>query len=476
MRRSLFLIPGLLLTATLFTAMTPSPPPPGWIPPPELQSKPVLAGKVDSLVAVWVDGREGDASRLYWTRWPGTLPDTAAARVTAAAGAEIDPALGADDWALVVWQDVSSGARSLWGRRLPEGGPPAPGGATLLAPGPAPCRRPAVAVRGDTALVVWEDERDAPGTLYSATWLRDGGPVNPGGTALPGATGPRFRPRVAAGPLGFVAVWGEDGGPVAGQVFSGDGVSLGAPFDISSGTGFEPDIAAGPDGYLVVWRTPDGVDGDLAARFLGPDGVPTAPAWDLGIGAGLEFAARVARADSGWYLVWNRQSAAGRSLEWGVLGETGVWSSAPEELASSADFTADPAVLGLGAAAAVAWRVPQPGDDDDLVLAWVTEAGGLLGAGPLTLVPDPVLGVPGPGPTPNLTASPNPFRGVVHIGGVSGVVEVFDVAGRRVRILAGEAEPTSWDGRDDGGRDLPPGVYFLRGTGGSEARRVVKLP
>ncbi len=46
-------------------------------------------------------------------------------------------------------------------------------------------------------------------------------------------------------------------------------------------------------------------------------------------------------------------------------------------------------------------------------------------------------------------------------------VSVFDVTGRLVRILetgrsAGGVRSPAWDGRDDGGRLLSPGVYFLR--------------
>ncbi len=59
-------------------------------------------------------------------------------------------------------------------------------------------------------------------------------------------------------------------------------------------------------------------------------------------------------------------------------------------------------------------------------------------------------------------------------------LEVFDLRGRRVRILAsGAHEPGSytvvWDGRDGSAKDLPSGVYFYRLRSGafSQTRKMV---
>ncbi len=96
---------------------------------------------------------------------------------------------------------------------------------------------------------------------------------------------------------------------------------------------------------------------------------------------------------------------------------------------------------------------------------------------------------PAPVPPRALTAgAPNPFASrtrfafaLERAGAVR--VRVFDVAGRRVRTLldavsspAGEGAVT-WDGRDDGGRDVPDGVYLVRfeTPGRAESRRVLRL-
>ncbi len=61
-------------------------------------------------------------------------------------------------------------------------------------------------------------------------------------------------------------------------------------------------------------------------------------------------------------------------------------------------------------------------------------------------------------------------------------IAVFDVSGRRVRTLAAEELPAGahavqWDGRDDAGRTLGPGLYLVRleAQGEALARRVVRI-
>ena len=63
-------------------------------------------------------------------------------------------------------------------------------------------------------------------------------------------------------------------------------------------------------------------------------------------------------------------------------------------------------------------------------------------------------------------------------------VKVYDVAGRYITTLAAEnrgrsAQQVSWDGRDDGGDLVPPGLYLLRievNTQRETARRLLTVP
>lgn len=85
-------------------------------------------------------------------------------------------------------------------------------------------------------------------------------------------------------------------------------------------------------------------------------------------------------------------------------------------------------------------------------------------------------------------AFPNPFGGTAeiaftldHPGLVT--VAVFDVQGRLVRTLAAERFVTdratvAWDGKSDGGADVPSGTYFARvvtAAGGVAAEKVVRV-
>ena len=81
-------------------------------------------------------------------------------------------------------------------------------------------------------------------------------------------------------------------------------------------------------------------------------------------------------------------------------------------------------------------------------------------------------------PSVGLSAAPNPFGGVTAISyqlGRDGPVALTmrDVTGRAVRLLACGPQPVGlhsvvWDGKDDGGRVLPAGVYFCTLSASSE--------
>jgi hypothetical protein len=88
-------------------------------------------------------------------------------------------------------------------------------------------------------------------------------------------------------------------------------------------------------------------------------------------------------------------------------------------------------------------------------------------------------------PSAELSAVPNPFGRATtfsyQLGRAGSVaLTVSDVAGRAVRRLAGGPQPAGfhsvfWDGRDDGGRELPAGVYFCTLANGAHrlSRKVV---
>jgi serine protease len=94
-----------------------------------------------------------------------------------------------------------------------------------------------------------------------------------------------------------------------------------------------------------------------------------------------------------------------------------------------------------------------------------------------------IAGAPDQAATLNRFAWPNPSVSGSEIrfyvpGSTSGSLAIFDAAGRRVRSLAGASSATwSWDGRDESGREIGPGVYFYRAesNGDHNAGRIIRL-
>jgi len=100
----------------------------------------------------------------------------------------------------------------------------------------------------------------------------------------------------------------------------------------------------------------------------------------------------------------------------------------------------------------------------------------------------PSVAVPGAALRPGvLAAAPNPFRGATELAYTLASdadvrLEVFDLAGRRVRTLqsgrvTAGTHRAAWDGRDDRGASLAAGVYMarLRRGDASETIRVMRL-
>jgi flagellar hook capping protein FlgD/List-Bact-rpt repeat protein len=129
------------------------------------------------------------------------------------------------------------------------------------------------------------------------------------------------------------------------------------------------------------------------------------------------------------------------------------------------------------------------------VVHWVSPGVGCQDYGPIFLADNVTVtrlapvGIQG-GSTPIVArlraAQPSPFlenTSVVYELAVGGPVElaIYDVSGRLLRVLVNEVvgsgpHTAAWDGTDDAGRRVPPGIYLLSLTTGDQrlTRRVVK--
>ena len=79
-----------------------------------------------------------------------------------------------------------------------------------------------------------------------------------------------------------------------------------------------------------------------------------------------------------------------------------------------------------------------------------------------------------------LVTTPNPFRDAIWISAPhTRFITILDVCGRIVRRTLSDdsVRGFQWDGRDDAGRGLGPGLYLVRaeGVGGSVNRKVLKI-
>jgi hypothetical protein len=80
-----------------------------------------------------------------------------------------------------------------------------------------------------------------------------------------------------------------------------------------------------------------------------------------------------------------------------------------------------------------------------------------------------------PGTVYAVKATPNPFTASVRFsppGSGNWSMRIFDNSGRRVRTLTGSGSLT-WNGRDETGASVAPGVYFARATGSGSQTRLV---
>jgi hypothetical protein len=99
----------------------------------------------------------------------------------------------------------------------------------------------------------------------------------------------------------------------------------------------------------------------------------------------------------------------------------------------------------------------------------------------LNTTPSGVAGPPGPLVASRLEAWPNPAVGLMTIA-LSGAatmprqaVKVYDMMGRAVRTLSASDRMWIWDGRDETGKPVSPGVYFAALGPANPALKLVRV-
>jgi len=157
---------------------------------------------------------------------------------------------------------------------------------------------------------------------------------------------------------------------------------------------------------------------------------------------------------------------------WRLELQSGVWSVAPAVAGQP-----DSGHWASGYDAVTDWR-----ESSDGGLFYCRQyTGNYRNSGTLGMIlPSEVVSVPPAVPGPVLLVSPNPGFDAIGLSwklasARTVSLEVYDARGRRVRTLvpyAAEAVGSysqPWDGRDDHGRKLPPGLYWARLIAGADA-------
>ena len=139
------------------------------------------------------------------------------------------------------------------------------------------------------------------------------------------------------------------------------------------------------------------------------------------------------------------------------------------------DWTTSGAALHPGEVVTIEFHIWDAGDD-------LYDASLLLDDFRWNLIIPGTIGVADMGaPDPGLRVTPNPFRSTAAldfrlVSEAHVVVDVFDVAGRRVRRIDAGLRPAgeqrvAWDGRDDAGGRVRAGAYFARVDTGDRVMR-----
>jgi hypothetical protein len=334
---------------------------------------------------------------------------------------------------------------------------------------------------------------DTAYTVTTSAYPPYAGTIAGGGTYTRGTS----VPLVATPAHGFVFTSWSDGATTAAHAFPASAdVRLTAFFD-SAPDAVTFDFDGGPyQSPLPIDWTVNGVTG----RFTG--GHSTQQVGTLGIAPDGMY---------GWYLYPGSvyQSDLGIAFSEPMtdfsirfaVDELGCDTSARMRVtaylagAFVATNTAVAPVPGTYPAGTLAITPPAP--FDSVVVHWDAPGTACQDYGPIffadnvtvTRANPPVGGVPvaSRGGVRLAAPAPNPFRVATAVaytlpraGNVS--LALYDMSGRRVRWLANGAQPAgahslAWDGRDDAGRRVSPGIYVmqLQAAGARDHRRVVLL-
>jgi len=380
--------------------------------------------------------------------------------------------------AIITWSDSQSG-NHMFAQRVNAAGVPqgTPGGVALATGAGQQLSPGIVSDNSGGAIVTWTDTRSGTDhDIYAQRVNASGVPQwAADGVALCTTANEQYNPKIASdGAGGAIVTWYDyDIFDIYAQRVNAsgvaqwtvDGVALcnaagvqGAPVIVSDGSG----------GAIVTWHDARNASSEIYAQRVDAVGSPQwiadgvficTAAWEqdhaIAILSDDLGGAIVAYFDDPAYNIYAQRVNASGTLQWTANGIA---------LCTAADVQRYPTIAldGLGGAIAT-WVDHRVFYSRDIYAQRVLASGTVP-----TAVARPTTG-------PSLIVGeifPNPIAGTallaIELTAPSTVrIDVFDVAGRRVRAMTLRdvvSQRVEFDGRDDKGRSLPSGVYFSRVT------------
>jgi hypothetical protein len=442
------------------------------------QEHPATASNGTEYLAVWEDFRTGSCE-VYGcrVRGDGVALDPDGIPISTAANGQEYPAVASDGTNyLVVWMDNRSGEWDIYAARVRGDGVALdPDGIPVSATVEHQAYYPAVAFDGTNYLVVWGTYRDGIGhDVYGARVSVDGAVLDPDGIVISTAVDGQPWPAVAFGGTNYLVVW-DDYASGQSDIYgarvsvSGDVLDIaGIPISTATNRQFYPAIASGGTNYVVAWQdNRNGISWDIygarvsvGGAVLDPDGIVISTA------TGSQCYPAIASGGTNYVVAWQDNR---NGISWDIYGAR----------VSVGGAVLDPDGIVISAAAQ-AQRFP----------AVAMNASGVHLVGYQSFMPPPTYGsnriwgnladqltaVPEAPALPQCYVlyqnCPNPFNPATTVRfdlplPSAAVLQIFDVSGGVVKTLVGcrlDAGGYSfvWNGRNEGGRQVPSGVYLCR--------------
>lgn len=442
----------------------------------------IISDGADGAFVAWEDSRNF-VDDLYAQHLDGLGQRTWAANgapLCLAPGTQSEPHLLADGQGgmLAVWQDARSGAYDVYSQHLDATGTPIFGasGMAVCTAGDQQFYPSLVSDGRGGAIVAWEDDRNFVSDIWAQRVLPAGGlgslePVISAITDVPQDNGGVLN-------LSFAAGW-NDGGvqPLLARYLiwrhgPGQPWALVDSLDATGAAGYsllEPSVADSINGHPAP-RTSFRVDGVDATGAVTWASLPDSGVSIDNIGPGMPQALLATIVDGQVHLTWQPVAApdlAGYRIYAGTGSTFGLATPWFRAQVGTAAYVGPIA----GTSSYKVTAIDVHGNESEPAFAQPEATLGVDGAAQVFFAP--------PSPNPSSRATTLRF-GLTREARVD--VGVYDERGRRVAVLANgrltAGEHTLlWDGHDESGRDVAPGLYFVRAKldGREYSRRIVRV-